>query len=246
MESRRGPRVTSIVVNPCICLCLRLYDITWIDVKALSVPVDNASRRLFPTPRYPKPVRGLVRPSVGNPSTMDPDRLWGEAMAAVQRDLDGDAMEEAHEVYVAEAGRIRLRDRRGAARMRLRGGREVMAVLAEDQGITDWLLAVDEGGATLAVSERAIVWMLGSSCGLRAERDDAARSPVPSERSLSSWLRDVWREGLLIRAGLVDGEQVTGTLTLVGADHVEVQTPDGSMTLPFAAVDLWSVRTFWA
>lgn len=179
----------------------------------------------------------------------DADREWQDALAIVERDLDEEALEEAHEVYLAEAARIRLRDRRGHLRLVLRCGAEVVGDVGSDDPIAGHLLIV-EAGRTHVIAEWAITMVTGSQVRLRIDEetsvDGGVRSALtrmkPAERSLTSWLREVWIEGRRVEAMTASGSLRAGSVTFVGADHVELSGSDSEpVVLPLAAVDVWSV-----
>lgn len=176
----------------------------------------------------------------GNDYGMDEraEREWQDAVAIVERELDDEALEEAHEVYLAEAARTRLRDREGWVRVALRHGAEVGGELGSHDPIAEHLVIVD-AGRTQVIAERAIVAVSGSQTRLRGEGEPGV---FEGGRSLASWLREVWIEGRRVEAMTVTGSRWTGSLTFVGADHIELSGSDRApVVVPFMAVDVWSV-----
>ena len=175
------------------------------------------------------------------PAGSDPtaaDREWQDALAIVEREFDDGVLEEAHEVYLAEAARIRLRDRRGHLRLVLRCGADLAGDIGRDDPIADHLVIVG-AGRTHVIAERAITMVTGSQVHLRGDEPAAS---IPSERSLASWLREVWIEGCRVEVVTASGSRRTGSVTFVGADHVELSGSDSEpVVLPFTAVDVWSV-----
>lgn len=170
----------------------------------------------------------------------DVERVWADAVAVVEADRDAGSVDEAHEVYLAEAGRTRLRDRRGRVRLALRSGGRVEGELCSPQEIIGCLLVAGEDGATHAVAESSVIWMAGSEVALRAEEGPAqARA---RERSLASWLREAWVEGAPVRLLTSSGEQVVVTITFVGADHVEGARGAERLVLPVTSVEVWTIR----
>lgn len=172
------------------------------------------------------------------------DRAWAEAAARVQADDEADARDAARELRAVEASRMRLQDRHGSVRVDLRCGEVIVGELGADAAeAVDGFLDIREqrGGRTL-VAAWAVVTMTGSHRGLRVEDSSA-----PAVR-LSALLRETWSTGEPITALDVRGRWHRGSITWVGADHVEVvvqrgvETPALATTplvLPRAAVEAW-------
>lgn len=167
---------------------------------------------------------------------MDPLRLWDEAEARVQADVDADLVDEAYEVFLAEAGRLRLADRRGSVRLHLRSGGRVDGTLDDVRVLAHVGVITPRGGLVL-VPTRAIVVLEGSWRGLRMESAPDSGGDV----TLASWLREAWREGILLRVTCCDGLTRVGVLRWVGADHVELHGDDPSQAwvLPYDSVEAW-------
>jgi hypothetical protein len=161
--------------------------------------------------------------------------LWMEAAASLQSELDAQVREEAYEVFVAEASRCRLTDRTGPIRVALRCGRVMTGVVAADADRTAGTIAIRvESGALLLLPHEAILHVRGTRPGLRDE--------VRSHPSLASLLRETWSLGTSTRLLLADGRWMGGILEFVGGDHVDLCTADGSVSIPFHAVEAWSLE----
>ncbi len=173
---------------------------------------------------------------------MDVDRLWSEAAAAVQGDLDAYVVEEAHEVFLAEAARTRLLDRRGTARIALRGGGEVRGVIVEEPHVLGHVALRDPDGTTSLVALDAIGFLTGSEVRLRPETGASATASAVGDAgcTLASWLREEWQRGSVLHVLDRSGSRWAGRATFVGADHAELDCPTGLVVLPYAAVDCWS------
>lgn len=158
------------------------------------------------------------------------DAVWLEALARVRSDEDVETRLEAREVFLAEAARCRLVDRLGRVRVQVRGGHQVEGALTRDPRVADHL--VIEGRCWSLVPVGAVVVLAGSRPGLRPE-------PPEGERSVGSVLRDMWVVGASLRALCSDGGTHVGSLAFVGADHVDLRTAAGVLSLPFASVAAW-------
>lgn len=170
---------------------------------------------------------------------MDPLRLWAEAEAIVQAEADADLVDEAYEVFLAEAARLRLADRRGAVRLQLRCGLPVEGALVDDLRVRGHLSVTTASGGVVLVATHAIAVLEGSSRGLRVEcAPDAA-----SDLTLTSWLREAWRAGALVRVTCGDGLVRVGVLRWVGADHAELFGADGvhEWVVPYDSVEAWAL-----
>ena len=155
---------------------------------------------------------------------------WLSAGARVAADLEGDTRDEAVEVFTAEAARCRLADRRGRAIVHLMGGHVLEGRLRPDAAVADHLWIEGRGEAVVAVT--AIRVMTGSRGSLRDEHPRR-------ERTLASVLRERWSTAEPLRALSCDGSVRGGVLEFVGADHADLRTPSGVVTLPFPAVAAW-------
>jgi hypothetical protein len=161
------------------------------------------------------------------------ERLWLEAAASVQSELDAEVRDEAFDVFVAEAGRCRLVDRDGRIRVNLRCGQAIVGVVAPGAWPDSTLAVRVESGDLMLICEQAVVTMTGTTPRLRIE--------AGLSTSLGSTLREVWGAGHPVRLLLTDGRLLGGTLLFVGADHVDLRSPDGAVTVPFSAVDAWNL-----
>lgn len=162
------------------------------------------------------------------------EEIWLEAVSAVAADADADLRAEAAEVFAAEAARIRLVDLHGRVRITLRCGQVVAGLLDGDEPIGGHLVVCADGSETVGqrwlIPTNAVVHLDGSRIDLRPEL-----SP-PAPRSIGSWLRERWLDGDAISVLDRSAVRHTGSITLVGADHVRLAS---SRCIPFHAVDAW-------
>lgn len=177
---------------------------------------------------------------------MDPLRIWWQAAAELESDLAAEAAEEAYEVFLVEASRMRLVDRRGWVQVHLGCGMTVSGDILGDDEVADFLALQEDSGATALVPVSAIVRLKGSRPALRpAERAGGTDADRPSlaARSLASWLRDLSAEGAIVRLVLRDASVITGAVVHVGADHVELVElgSDHGVVVPCASVECWTV-----
>lgn len=169
---------------------------------------------------------------------MDAERVWLEAAAAVEGELRAEVLDEAYEVYVAEAARTRVVDRDGAAHVRLRSGAAVDGVLVHDDPIAGHLSLRLPTGERAVVPVTGLVAMRGTRRRLRPE------STGEDSRSLASWLRDCWSSGARLRVRTADAGTWSGILTDVGADHVGLRDAAGEdWVLPVSSVEAWIAPT---
>lgn len=182
--------------------------------------------------------------------------MWLEAAATVEGELRAEVVDEAYEVYVAEAGRTRLVDREGPARLHLRSGTLIAGDVVRHEPVAGHLRVRLLAGEDVVVPTTALVAVHGTRPRLRSEarlrseeetapglpdrRPDGLKDARPEGRSVSSWLRACWLSGLPLRVGTVDGATWAGTLAAVGADHVALLDAAGEeWLLPFASVEYW-------
>lgn len=156
--------------------------------------------------------------------------MWLEALARVRASQDVETRLEAAEVFVAESGRCRLVDRVGEARVRLRGGHHLEGVLGREPCVADHLVV--EGAWWSLVPVAAVLSLTGSRPGLRSEAPER-------ERTVASVLREMWQEGVYVRALGSEGGSIAGPLHFVGADHVDLRTSSGTLSLPMRSVSAW-------
>lgn len=180
---------------------------------------------------------GFWGPSAGNTGRMDRDEQWRELAAALAAERDAEVRDEAHEVFLAEAARLRLLDRSGPVRLLLRCGQVVDGSLDAGCGplIADHLTVHESGGRILYVASTAVVSVTGSQPGLRREREIAGRT-VPG------WLRDAWQADQWVAALTCDRRWVSGRPVRVGADHVDLAQNGEVVTVGLSAVEAWSQR----
>lgn len=163
------------------------------------------------------------------------DDIWLEAAAAVAADADADMRREAAEVYAAEAARTRLLDLRGQLRVQVRCGQVLTGRKADDEPIGAHLVltSVQQGAgvaSVLVVPVDSVVAVDGSTVELRDE------SEATRPRTLSSWLRERWGDGEVLRILDRTGRTHVGALALVAADHVRLES---GRVIALHAVDAW-------
>ena len=164
------------------------------------------------------------------------DDPWLEAVAAVRAELDGETRDDAVEVFLAEAARCRLVDRRGPTRVTLRCGTVLSGELVgSDESIAGVLDLRDACGQRVLIPAAAVLRMVGTQAGLRPE------SGAPRERSLMSVLRECWSAGDRLRALASDGCWIDGTVRSVASDHVVMASGADVVVLPLDAVEAWQV-----
>lgn len=175
----------------------------------------------------------------GDARQVDPVRLWAEAESIVQAEADADLVDEAYEVFLIEAARLRLVDRCGAVRLQLRCGIPVEGHLSKDRRVRAHLGLTTTSGVVVLVPVHAIAVLEGSSRGLRPE----GASDEASEVTLTSRLREAWRAGAVLRVTCGDGIVRVGVLRWVGADHVELLSASGEDTwvVPYDSVEAWAI-----
>jgi hypothetical protein len=177
---------------------------------------------------------------------MDPLRIWWEAAAEVESDLAADVAAEAYDVFVAEAARVHLVDRRGHVRVQLCSGASLAGEVLDGDEVAGHLGLREESGAVSLVCVAAIVCLRGSRVALRPVDPEDGRPgglPVGPGTSIGSWLRGVGEEGAVIRVALADGTVLAGTVVLVAADHVELVELGSAdrVAVPFGAVEYWMI-----
>jgi len=158
------------------------------------------------------------------------DPVWLEALARVRSDEDDETRLEAGEVFLAEAARCRIVDRVGRVRVQLRGGHQVDGALAHDPRVAGHLVV--EGRWWSLVPMEAVVVLAGSRPGLNPEDPQG-------ERTVGSVLREMWQSDTTVRALSAEGGTHVGPLAFVGADHADLRTASGILSLPFASVAAW-------
>jgi hypothetical protein len=161
--------------------------------------------------------------------------VWLEAAAAAQAGIDEDLRDEAYELFVAEASRCRLEDRGGRVRVQLRSGHVVEGELSRAAAVSAHLVLVTFADRELVLPVHAVLALAGSRPRLRVE---PAPKP-PRVTSITSWLRESWAAGDLLRVLDVRGTWRTGRLVLVGADHVELEEAGTRLVLPLTSVEAW-------
>jgi len=160
------------------------------------------------------------------------DRLWLEAQASAQTGIDADTREEAYEVFVAEAARCRLVDRRGSVSLRMRSGTVIRGRQAEGDVEGHLHLEMDDATVVQVCAEQVVVIGGGAAC---LRREDA------SWRTLTSCLRDAWSDTCTIRVLATDGVWRHGEIDFVGADHVTLRADGTLVTVAFQAAEAWQL-----
>jgi hypothetical protein len=144
--------------------------------------------------------------------------LEGQFAAAQTEERAAEITERAR----AEAGRLRLSDRLRVAvddRLRLRclGGVQVAGVLSAVGA--DWVLVREGAGGEALVATGAVVSVAGLS---RYSAVPDSEGILASRLVLRHALRVIVQDRSSVRAHLVSGECVDGTIDRIGADHVDV------------------------
>jgi 3',5'-cyclic AMP phosphodiesterase CpdA len=167
----------------------------------------------------------------------DGEGMWLEAAAGLQSELDADVRTEAFEVFVAEAARVRIEDRRGPARLVVRSGVVLTGDLADagQDALAGLLELLLDSGRRLLVPIDALVTMTGAPVRLQVDE------PAGIRPTLASRLREAWQLGEQVRVLLSDGRWLSGPIVLVGSDHVELGAGLQSAIIPFGAVDAWQL-----
>lgn len=171
------------------------------------------------------------RPSNGD---NEPDHLLAEAAASVQSDIDADVLVEAAEILTAERVALRLADRLGAAAnvvtMTLRSGCRIEGTVV--RGGDDVVVLVDRGGAEHCVGVASIITVRGLRPALASRQHggqaDSDRRPRVASVTWGMFLRA--QPAINVGLVLVDGIELTGSPSLVGADHVDILGVDGEVT----------------
>jgi hypothetical protein len=153
-----------------------------------------------------------------------PERLWLEAAAGVQSDVDASLRDEAREVYVAEAARTTLASRSGHAVVTLRSG-----VVLKGQVVDARVRPVPNG----FIAIESVVTVSGTTP--RLVQEDGS---LPL---LGSLVREAWSVGESVRLLLADGRWVPGVIAFVGADHVDIASGDARLTIPLGSVEAWDL-----
>lgn len=165
------------------------------------------------------------------PPDADPDAAWREAVDSARADIEADLRADAHEMFVAEAARIRLADRPGPGRVFLRCGHVLSGDILTSGGVDDAVVVAAAAGGRWLVPRAAVVRATGLGAGLR---DEAVSSVA---RTLPSVLREAWAAGDSLLLLLCDGTRLAGHVTLVGADHLDASVDGERITVPYSAID---------
>lgn len=166
---------------------------------------------------------------------------WWETVGGLLADMDADLRADAYEVFLAEAARSRLTDRQGEARLRVRSGETIVGTLVtdEDSRVEGHLVVRSPGGRESLVPEAAVVSLVGSRPGLRADDVSGRRTTVPSR--LTSRLREAWLAGGRVRVLVRDGRWLDGEVVCVGADFADIACDGSVATVPLRSADVWQV-----
>lgn len=163
-----------------------------------------------------------------------PDHLLAEAAASLQSQIDADVLAEAAEILTAERVELRLADRLGAApnlvTVTLRSGCRIEGTV--ERGGDDVFVLVDRHGAEHCIAMASAVTVRGLRPALASSDQRALaggdRRPRIASVTWGMFLRD--QSGVDIRVVLVDGTELIGSPSLVGADHVDILEVDGAVT----------------
>ena len=144
------------------------------------------------------------------------DDLEAQLEAASAAELAGEVSERTR----YESGQLTLADRLVAwvgqpVRLQILGGMTVAGRL--EQAAQEWI-AVGHGPAVMLVPLTALVDIVG----LGAPASTADRQSVPRRLGLTAALRAVARDRSPVYIELTDGRAVTGTVDVVGADHLDL------------------------
>lgn len=163
------------------------------------------------------------------------DRLWLDAVAVVEADVQDDAVAEAFEVYRAEVARSRLVDRVGEVVVTLTRGVELRGRLLHDEPVADCLVVQAPEGVRWIIPVPAVLVVQGGESGLRPETEH-------TPERLTSVLRRV--EGSALELHLRDGRRWQGSLAAVAADHAVLLSGAAPhpVFVPFTSVEAWGLR----
>lgn len=159
------------------------------------------------------------------------------AIAAADADLERDA--EVAERTRIERTAIALLDRvraTGTALEVTTFGGDRLAGVVRDTG-ADWVLLAP----VVATAAHEHLVRMGSVAVVRGlgRAASSRRSPVAA-RPLASVLRAWCRDRSTVDVRLVDRSVLSGLATAAYADHLDVVTPDGPLSLPYAAIAVLS------
>ena len=226
-----------------------MYGIEWCAVKTRLVLADPVWRpAVFPgavaTKHLVSRGRGLVAPAAGNTPTMDDglglgDRDWLEVSGRVAAELAADLRGEAFEVYLAEAARTRVMDRRPTGsegpteiQVTLRCGHVVAGAIDDADPVSDALTVVATGGRRLLIPVGAAVTLTGLPRRLRDEGGPTVTASIGSRLRMAA-------ADAPVRVLLRTGGWIAGDVAFVGADHVDLVSAGRVVTVPFSSVDAW-------
>jgi len=163
------------------------------------------------------------------------DRLWHDAAAVVEADLQDDAVAEAFEVYRAEIARSRLVDRVGEVEVTLTGGVDLRGRLMDDEPVADCLVLRAPEGVRWIIPVAAVRVLYGGASGLRPETEQ-------TPETLTSVLRRA--EGSTLELRLRDGQRWHASLVAVAADHAVLLCirSQQQVLVPFTSVEAWGLE----
>jgi hypothetical protein len=158
------------------------------------------------------------------------DALWQDVASQVASDVMGASRDEAVELYLAEAARLRVIDGTGPCRVVLRCGVTIEGVANPpgSERLRDHLCVRESSGRDGWIPSTAIVRLHGA---LAVGEDGAA------SRSLGSWLRERWAGGDIVRLLDRQGCWTTGAVDQVGADGLCLAAGGSRVVIPFASID---------
>lgn len=166
---------------------------------------------------------------------------WLEAVSRVRADIAAEVRDEAFELFVVEAARSRLVDRRGHGRLHLRCGETLEGDLGAggragvdgEDAVEGQVRLVDSTGRSWLVPVSSVVTLVGTRPVVRPEGTSAGVS-------LGSWLRETWTLGIPVHVVTMHGQRLRGHLAQIGADHVDLRADGSVVTVAIGAVDAWS------
>ena len=171
------------------------------------------------------------------------DALFADLSGEAEAEAEAERRSELADRIRAELGRLRLVDRlhpllaAGTVGLRIRvAGHDVLAGQLQTLGI-DWLLLGQaDGAAEVFVPLAAVQWLQG----VGPESDEPGwEGSVGARLTVRFILRRIVRDRSRVIVGLTCGDVLSGRLSRVGADHVELAPMEpaaGSYTIPIPAI----------
>jgi hypothetical protein len=173
------------------------------------------------------------------------DALFADLAAELDAEAEAEQRSEVADRVRAGLGRLRLVDRLRPAldagtglRVAICGHEPVTGCL---QGLgSDWLLLAEDTGDERLVPLSAMQWVQGLR---ERSAEPGSEGRVAARLGLRIALRRVVRDRARVIMGLTSGASLSGRLSWVGADHVELEAADVSdrsdtspITVPIPAI----------